>query len=171
MEQASGQRFTGLSDHYRIAAELGFPAFVRSIDDSTPINATPYVVGRTDFFAEHLPPAKCVLRDALGSALDAMPGIGLAPDILLIGGSFLVPDATPKDLDCVIFYSREEPSAVNLPRWQEQWRHRGLDMRLIPIGMDPVMVLKSALFFGALYAIDRARPGHSRGVVLVDCAK
>lgn len=171
MEHASDRPFAGLLDHYRNAAEMGFPAFPCSVDDCSPINATPYVSSRTDFFAEDIPPIKRRLRDVLAEALDAMPSIGLTPEIVMIGGSFLVPDAEPKDLDCVVFYSREEASPANLPRWQRQWGGRGLDMRLIPIGMDPVMVLKSALFFGALYARNRARPEQARGIVLLDCAR
>lgn len=171
MEQASEHPFPGLKDHYRVAAGLGFPAFIGSIDDSTPINATPYVVGLEDFLSESLPAPKRALRDALSAALKQLPEIGLQAEIVLIGGSFLQLDATPRDLDCVVFYSRPGEIAGDLAGWQARQHAHGLDLRLIPIEMDPVMVLKTALFFGALYGIGRGESKALRGLLLVDCSK
>ena len=171
MEQASEHAFPGLKDHYRVAAGLGFPAFIGSINDSTPINATPYVVGLGDFLSEPLPVAKRALRDALSTALKQLPDIGLQAEIVLIGGSFLQLDSSPKDLDCVVFYSRPGEIAGDLAGWQARQHAHGLDLRLIPIEMDPVMVLKTALFFGTLYGVSRDGSKDVRGLLLVDCSK
>lgn len=172
MEQASEHPFPGLKDHYRRAAGSGFPAFLGDVSDSNPINSTPYVVGLGDFLSEPLPMAKLALRDTLSAALAKLPGFGLQAEIVLIGGSFLRLDAEPRDLDCVVYYSRSGEIAGDLPAWQAEQKSRGLDLRLIPLEMDPVMVLKTALFFGALYGADRGEAqGVRRGLVLVDCTK
>lgn len=171
MEQASEHPFKGLKDHYRLAAGLGFPAFIGDISESNPINATPYVVGLGEFLSESLPPAKRALRDALSAALGMLPNLGLQAEIIMIGGSFLRRDSKPRDLDCVVFYSRPGDLTGDVAAWQAQQKPLGLDLRLIPIEMDPVMVLKTALFFGALYGIDRGGTQVMNGVVLVDCSK
>ena len=163
--------FSELKAHYLEAVEQGFPAFIRSIKESNPINATPYVVGLSEFLRSDLPPAKAGLLGNLGAALEMLPEIGLRAEIMLIGGSFLMRDASPRDLDCVLYYSRETEPKADLARWQADRRASGLDIRLVPIEMDPVMVLKMTLFFGVLYTFGREEQPQMRGLLLVDCSK
>jgi hypothetical protein len=171
MKNETGSQFQGLAEAYRRAADLGFPAFIHRIDESTPINATPYVVSLTDFLGEELTPVKRKLRNALASSLAELPAMGLRAEILLIGGSFLALESVPNDLDCVLYYSRRTPPSTDLALWQAKRRALGIDLRLVPIEMEPVMVLKTAIFFGVLYAGGRAVHPELRGVVLVDCSR
>ncbi len=171
MDTSPEQQFQGLKEHYLEALERGFPAFVQSIEDSTPINATPYVTTWSDFMRQEFAPPKRALVDALQGAIQELLDSGLRAEILLIGGSFLMSDAVPKDLDCVLYYTCEPETKIDLLRRQADFRAVGLDMRLLPIEMDPVMVLKTALFFGVLYTRGREASPQLRGLVLVDCSK
>lgn len=164
-------QFQGLGAHYNEAAGLGFPAFLRSIEDSTPINATPYVIGWSQFAQQAMPPPKRALLDVLGQALERLPEIGLKPEVLLVGGSFLRSDAAPNDLDCALFYSGLAAAGADLGAWQRARRMEGLDLRLMPIEMDSVMVLKTAIFFAVLYTVSRSGASPPHGVVLVDCTR
>lgn len=163
--------FSELEEHYLDAVQQGFPAFLRRIEESNPINATPYVVGLSEFLRSDLPPAKAGLLARLEAALQMLPDIGLRAEIMLIGGSFLMRDSSPRDLDCVLYYTRETEPVPDLVRWQKDRRASGLDIRLVPMEMDPVMVLKMTLFFGVLYTRGRDAQPQMRGLLLVDCSK
>lgn len=161
--------FAGLESHFLQAQRLGFPAFIGSIEQSTPLNATPYVVSMAQFDAIDWPLDRRPLLDALKTAVAQLPDNGLRAELILVGGSFLDPRLSPHDLDCALFYSRDTDCTVNLNLLQEQLRTTGLDIRLLPLDIEPVMVLKMALFFGVLYTRGRGAQPQLRGLVLIDC--
>lgn len=171
MQNSVERVFPELQAHYREAKSQGFPAFVTAIEESTPLNATPYVVSLSKFIESSWSSSRQTLIEALVSALAQLRGGGLRAEVLLVGGSFLDTGKSPRDLDCVIFYSRESDSSIDLGRWQHDQRVLGLDVRLLPIDIDPVMVLKMALFFGVLYTRGKGAQLQLRGLVLVDCSK
>lgn len=163
--------FDALGDHYRVAHAAGFPAFVTSIDDSTPLNATPYVVSLTQFAAGDWSGLRRVLVDALIAAIDALAQWQVRAELILVGGSFLDAATVPRDLDCTIFYTRDGDARADLAAWQRAQRAHGLDVRLMPLHADPVIVLKTAIYFGVLYTRGRGPHPQMRGLVLIDGSK
>ncbi len=77
-----------LESQYQRARECGFPAFVQSIDESTPLNATPYVVSLRQFVAGDWPAGRRALLDALLATIARLPQHGARAEIVLVGGSF-----------------------------------------------------------------------------------
>lgn len=137
---------------------------------SNPVNAAPYVASfeqLSDVFASDV---RRPMFESLRRALAELRSAGVQVRVVLIGGSLLDRERVPRDLDCVLFYARpDETAAMDLGRWQAKQRSLGLDARLIPIDVDPLIVLKSAIYFGLLYS-QRKQPGlPPRGMVLVDC--
>lgn len=159
-----------LDKHFVEAKRQGFPAFPKDIPSCTPLNATPYVVSLERFLSEDWTDERRVLLSGLVAAMDRLRGEGLGVELLLVGGSFLDPGKTPNDLDCVIFYSRPTEIALDLVAWQDDQKAAGLDLRLLPIDIDPVVVLKTALFFGVLYTRGSEAHPQLRGLLLVDCS-
>jgi hypothetical protein len=159
-----------LDEHFVEAKRKGFPAFPKDIASCTPLNATPYVVTLDRFLSEEWADERRVLLDRLVAAIDRLRKEGLGVELLLVGGSFLDPRKTPNDLDCVIFYSRPTEIALDLISWQDEQKARSLDLRLLPIDIDPVIVLKTALFFGVLYTRGNEAHPQLRGLLLVDCS-
>lgn len=134
------------------------------------MNATPYVVTLERFLSEDWADERRGMLDALVAAIARLRNEGLGVELLLVGGSFLDPGKTPRDLDCVIFYSRPTEITLDLVSWQDEQRALKLDLRLLPIDIDPVIVLKTALFFGVLYSRGSGTHTQLRGLLLVDCA-
>lgn len=163
-------QFPALEDHYRAAAAQGFPAFLGPIAESTPVNATPYVLGLEALRREVFDPPRHSLLQALLAALDELPAYGVAAEVLLIGGSFLRGAAAPRDLDCVVYFRRDRAEARPLEPWRQGLRAAGLDLRLVPIEMDATLVLKTAVYFSVLYTVGRAETA-PKGVLLVDCSR
>lgn len=163
-------RFSELESHFAEAKRQGFPAFIAGIDASNPLNSTPYVVSLSAFVAQDWGRARRGMVESLAAAVTHLTDAGLGVEALLIGGSFLDPRKKPRDLDCVIFYSRQADLDINLLTWQAGQHSRGLDVRLLPIDIDPVMVLKMAVYFGVLYTRGRDDSPQMRGLVLVDCS-
>jgi hypothetical protein len=158
-----------LESQYQRARECGFPAFVQSIDESTPLNATPYVVSLRQFVAGDWPAGRRALLDALLATIARLPQHGARAEIVLVGGSFLDASRSPRDLDAALFYSRCGDAPPDLAQLQDELRASCLDLRLLPLDIAPVMVLKMALYFGVLYTRGREAQPQLRGLVLVDC--
>lgn len=170
MDASLDEIFPQVRKAYVRAVSEDFPAFLDSIDLSTPLNASPYLVGLTEFVTRQRDPGRDQLVARLQDALNNLRDMGANPQALLIGGSFLDSTQTPHDLDCVVYYESEtRPSG--LARWQLKQHDRGLDLRLVPIDSDPILVLKMTLFFGALYGRGRGALPALRGTLLVDCGR
>jgi hypothetical protein len=153
-----------------VAASRGYPAFLFGETASTPTNATPYVADLGQLQAGGLLCSGQHLADTLVKALVELAGMGIQPQAVLIGGSALKPERLPKDLDCVVFYKGTPSSShMSISDWLVSMRKCALDIRLVPIDGDPILALKSALFFGALYGRHRGQTDPGKGLLLVDC--
>lgn len=171
MDATLEELFPEIRRAYLRATEKHFPAFLDSIDAGTPLNATPYIVGLTEFLNCDRDLCRARLVAQLDRSLNDLRNMGAQPQIVLVGGGFLGPSEAPKDLDCVVFYECETPVSPGLASWLSKQQHLGLDMRLIPLDTNPILVLKMALFFGALYGRGRGVAPAMRGLLLVDCAR
>lgn len=153
-----------------IAAARGYPAFLFGPANSTPINSTPYVSTLDHLRADAFGDESHSLVQALRDCLDDLSRTGATARVVLIGGSALDPERVPNDLDCVVFYEGS-PSSPDHPigAWLQRTRDARLDVRLVPLDGDPILTLKSALFFGALYSQRYGEHDHTKGLLLVDC--
>lgn len=153
-----------------VAASRGYPAFLSGEAASNPINATPYVADLSELRDGGYLRSGAELLDPLCESISDLVATGAQPLAVLIGGSALEPGREPKDLDCVVFYTGSPADGkASIAHWLEAARARSLDIRLVPIDGDPVLALKSALFFGALYARRRGDTDPGKGLLLVDC--
>jgi hypothetical protein len=88
---------------------------------------------------------------------------------MMVGGSFLRLDVdAPKDIDCVLFYRASE--TIDPRQLQQKCIEavqQGVDARIIPVDADPALLVRTAMFFGFLYAIDKRSMSLSRGSILV----
>lgn len=154
------------------AKERGFPAFLDGDRRSTPLNATPYIASLDELDVRDGSEKRSILLRNLRIGLMELEEIGLHALAILIGGSFLDQRKDPGDLDCIVFYATGlEPNLTVGSDWQIKQRARGIDARLVPLDSDPIVLLKSALFFGALYSRPTGEHESTRGLVLVDCQK
>ncbi len=152
------------------ASERRFPAFLGPVSESTPINATPYLCQWQELLTGQLLPGQSRHVRSLGELTSELGALGVSAQVILIGGSALSANDEARDLDAVMFYLGDQAIDWESVRARLGAAHiQGLDVRLVPVDVDPVVLLKNALFFGALYASnDRVRAGQ-RGQLLVDC--
>jgi hypothetical protein len=164
-----------LEAHFERAAQSGFAPFPLGVPESDPLNSTPFFCSFGDFCRlaevshqrlEILNSAKWLIRDSLENDLDVL--------LLMVGGSFLdISNLAPNDLDCVIFYKLRD-GALSIPtEWMSSIRGRAkekrIDARFVPADANFLVLIRSALYFAALYG--EAKAGSSRrGVLLVDCS-
>ncbi|WP_155616945.1 DUF6932 family protein [Xanthomonas translucens] len=160
---------SAIAESYRDSKEKGFPAFPIGVERSNPINSTPFLelIERIGELAGD--PCREGLLKQLGSLLDVLRSNGVEPIALLVGGSFLRPLVPPKDLDCVLFYQSNCDIAARLMMYQRNIAQVGVDVRFVPIDSDPLIVLKSAIYFGTLYGMRKDGDSERQGVVLFDC--
>ena len=150
----------------------GFPRFLGPIETSTPLNAAPYMVPlwrlrEGDFMSSRRP-----FIEKLIAVLDELAIEEIAPQAILIGGSILSEAVNPADLDGVIFYRSERAESLapmGLRQKLEEWKSRGLDVRLIPADGSPVLLIKIAAYFMSLYTSQRRGRPAPRGPILIDC--
>jgi hypothetical protein len=163
-----------LALEYRNAMEKDFIPFPYGIDASDPLNSTPFCAGLSAFHDFALiSDARKKLVASLTDWLADLKCNGLTPLAVMVGGSFLdcsIPN--PHDLDCVIFYRKSDGAERLDPQWLSGSRSRamaqGLDARLVPTDADLIVLLRSAIYFSALYGQSKnGRP--ARGVVLINC--
>lgn len=161
-----------LSADYGSAAKIGFPLFPQAIESSTPLNSSPYAISYDHFLRGET--VTCARRATLISSfaevVSRLPTAGIVPVAAIVGGSYLRLDREPRDLDCVIFYRRsvESRPSVSIQHIQNEFKSVDIDARLVPFDASPTLVLKAAMFFGCLYAVDRASGGSSHGCVLIE---
>jgi hypothetical protein len=148
------------------------PPFPDDIAKCHAFNASPYLLSLPRFAAGFANgPRRRQLFDALVGALATASDEGAEIVAVLVGGSYLVPQATmPKDLDAIVFYTatpgRSDVAARLRGLW-ERTKSQSLDLRFIPYDADPVVALKACSFFSLLYARTRASAELSRGAVLI----
>lgn len=159
---------------YQHAMQKGFIPFPYGIEASDPLNSTPFSVDIRAFHDFSLVSnAREKLVNSLTNWLAELELNGIKPLAFMIGGSFLdfsIPN--PRDLDCVIFYKKSDAHGMLDAEWLSNSRSRakaqGLDARLVPTDGDLTVLLRSAMYFSALYGASKTGQP-MRGVVLVEC--
>lgn len=159
---------------YREAVGLDLPPFLTHPADSTPLNATPYLV-RYALFRQT---AKAWAgRERFVVELDALIEIAerqnLSIEAILIGGSFTELDKpTIGDIDCLLFYRLgvldEGAGLAELGNIQRDAKTRGIDARFIPLG-DPLALIKLTSYFTILYSKHKNAHEIVRCLLLLDC--
>ncbi len=163
------QFFPDYQRFFQTASAAGFPAFLDDVEKSQIHNSTPYLTSWQDFVDGAVISADHALKHSFIAAIAELQFSGVSVEAILLGGSVLTPGKIAKDLDAAIFYSVPSNTDLTLIEWQFSKRRDGLDLRLIPIDIDPIVALKSAIFFGVLYTRSRDGADLRRGMVLIDC--
>lgn len=148
---------------YGDAEQRGFPAFSANIRATTPINSLPYVTTFQRFRERYTDERRNQLLVRLDQVMQRARVLGVSIDYMLCGGSFTQLDKTPNDLDCVLFYRLSPEAAVAAPDLQQLQVvaiKAGVDCRLIPLDGSPLVLLKSAIYFGLLYALEMREPDY-----------
>jgi len=159
-----------LDARFEKARGLGFPAFPDGVSESTPLNSAPYVISMAQLEALAADDNRREMVGQIGSVIRNLAESGVETRILLIGGSFLDHAKRPKDMDCVLFYvAGEDGVDMNLERYRLECHRSGLDVRFLPLDIDPILVLKTAIFFGLLYSRSKDQGADARGCLLVQC--
>jgi hypothetical protein len=156
---------------FQQAEARDFPPFLTGERQSTPVNATPYVVNLSDLVAGRALARRKRFVKELASAVGALKAMGAEGVAALLGGSAIGPKPEPGDLDCALFYRWVEGRAAadSLADLQTSAKARGLDLRLLPVDGDPLLLIKTVSFFSMLYSKNAGERTIVRGLVLVDC--
>ncbi|WP_313247191.1 DUF6932 family protein [Stenotrophomonas rhizophila] len=160
-----------IAESYRLAKKSGFPAFPLGVGRSNPVNATPFLERIDRIWEMGTDPIREQLLRRLASLLDILRAAEVEPLALLVGGSFLRPPVICKDLDCVLFYQCDHDPASLLQGYRCRIGKVGVDVRFVPVDSDPLVVLKSAIYFGTLYTMQKTGDSERAGAVLFDCRK
>lgn len=152
-------------------ARSGFPMFYGNVDDSSPLISGPYVVSydeiRTVIGAMG---SRDQLLRSLNTLLDELKNY-VTIETLMIGGSVLIPEvATPRDIDCFLFYSAMNGGAHGVGvdkamKWVRKYRQKGVDMRLFPVDGPGWLTVKLAGYSAGLFSASRT--GRAQGPVIV----
>lgn len=154
------------------AASQHFPPFVGPEQESTPLNATPYIAHLSEAGTEGFLSNREGFIEQLRVGLARLAALSARPVAALLGGSALDAKPDPSDLDCVVFYEADEahpPSGSALLDLQRALKRRRLDIRFVPIDGDPLLLIKIVSYFTILYSKSRESLSIKRGLVLLDC--
>ncbi|MBV8686999.1 MAG: hypothetical protein JOZ90_15540 [Alphaproteobacteria bacterium] len=154
------------------AIKSGLPVFAAPLGEETTLNSSPYIMslqrvarafGRTS--------RRRGLLDALRGALARAAALGVDSRMILLGGSFVHSEAEPSDIDGLLFYALpEQRSEAGLHRWRRELAGQPLDLQFCPVDVDPLVLVKRAIFFSNHFSYDRQAQGLIRGTVLVPLA-
>lgn len=173
MNSASEYRAKLLSQ-FDDAMGKGFVTFPYGVEASNPINSTPFFADVRAFHSfSHVSERRKKLVSSLTKFLVELQLNGLKPLTFMVGGSFLdFSVSNPRDLDCVIFYQQCESSVIGNTEWISNTRRiakvEDLDVRLVPTDGDLIVLLRSVIYFSALYGASK-NGKTSRGTILIDC--
>jgi hypothetical protein len=163
---------------FRKAADLGFPPFLTTIAESSPLNAAPYLAPYRDFMDIALQwPGRQALIAGLDHVRQSSEEHGIAIDAILLGGSFAdLSNAAPRDVDCLLLYRRADSArpvdAPALAELRRSAKRNGVDVRFLPLDADPIPLVKSLCYFTILFCQDKVEGADARGgrgLVLLDC--
>lgn len=150
------------------AGKVGFPNFPVGVAASTPLNSAPFLARLDTLRDRYTSQTHVELLDALEGLIQSSRDFGVRLRVGLLGGSFTDQSARPRDLDCVLFYENARTcGAPPLGKFVEIARAQSLDVRMVPLDASPLVTLKSAVFFGLLYAQSRGGAGGA-GLLLLD---
>ena len=156
-------------DHAR---PRSFAAFPKGVEQSNPLNGAPYIFSWEAFVSEFsFDEVRKARTSILAQACAKLADAGLRVEFIMIGGGHIAREAArPKDLDCVIFYSVEQPDTADLamiPDLQKALLARRVDARLVPFDGAPVLAAKMVGFFTLLYSSTKGADDR-KGMVLVE---
>jgi hypothetical protein len=174
-----GLRFTDtLLDAFNLAyASAKHPnlsAFPQGVSSSNAFNATPFVVSVEQFTIDFDRSCRRLeLWKSFSKIIKQLEEFGFSPQFALFGGSYLdTKNDSPKDLDGVVFYTRDSslsPNLKALSTLQAEAHELNLDIRLVPLDMHPAILAKTTGFFSILYSQNR-KGGMTRPCVIVTFA-
>ncbi len=164
-----------LHSEFEKAVTNGFLAFPEGVDNSNPLNSTPFFSSFLEFSNRmDFSRRRKTLLVRLAALIKEISEQSIEPQVVMIGGSFLdTSNPSPNDIDCVIFYRSGFQSIATAGQWMSTIRDRAkavrLDARFVPTDGNFIVLLRSAIYFASLYR-ESKNGAESRGVVLLDCS-
>ena len=147
------------------------PMFGKQFGQETVFNSSPYVLSYTDFRAvygndQH----RLALIDALEGKLKFAGTLGLIIDLVLIGGSFLRLEETPRDIDGLGFYHIQDCVNVEtvIEKFENNDHHLSCDLKICPVDCGAAVIVKRAIFFSNIFSYDKKDEILKFGTLLVD---
>ncbi len=156
------------------ALAQGVPLFLDAdIAKASPGNASPYLIDNGDFTALFSgSERRADLIAALRERINSMQPHFIVHAIM-IGGSMLdLSEASPHDLDAVVFYALNTAEAsADTARYLAGLMHAAkeddLDLRFVPTDSEPHILIRAACFFAALYSSRRELVDPRKGALLL----
>lgn len=154
------------------AAAANFPPFTTGLRTETPLNSAPYLLDLEEFDSLFATTADriAILAD-LHSALNRLEAAGVVWRMLLVGGSFIRRAARPSDLDAMVLYAIDPAQGAAarevLRGWSAAQRGMKVDLSFCPVDVDPMILVKRAIFFSNVFSYDRASDCMIHGTVMV----
>ena len=154
----------------------GFPAYPQAVDLSSPTNSSPYRMTAADLReAFQDDPWRLHLLANVDTVLDELASRGVNIPGFLIGGGFVrrLKDGTrPRDIDSVAFYKAEGVSpdevAPALSGAARAAKSLQIDMRFCPLDANPILMMKSLIFYSVLFRKSEGRMEIENGLILYD---
>lgn len=140
---------------YAMARSSGFAFFPQGERRSTPLNAYPFHLRLNDLDRDwSFSSRRRQLSANVRVLLTWLEETNAAPFAMLVGGSFADRSvASPSDLDAVLYYMYAPISVVHLEELQAKSKvELDIDVRMIPVDGDPLLVIRTAAYFGILYS-------------------
>lgn len=151
------------------------PAFTTAIEDCAPGNSSPYVIGWGEFQAVELSGRRRHLRSELLRMTIWLSQFGISSPIIMVGGSVLRESESPcpRDVDAVAFYEVKGGCRRNdITELQGKVNSMSdVDIRLIPLDLPAIDVIKIGAYFAMLYARSRHHGQSPNGVILLDMGR
>ena len=158
---------------YQRVRSSGFLAFPDGERRATPLSAFPFHLRLSDLDSDwQFAPQRVMLVSNMRGLLDRVVETGAIPYALLIGGSFA--DRTveaPRDVDAVLFYSGAADTTRLAKLQIEAKTALFIDCRMVPVDADPLIVIRSSVFFGLLYSKREGSMVITRPPLYVDLAE
>lgn len=147
------------------------PVFGAQFGQETVLNSSPYVLSYDKFCQIYRQDDnRLMLLDILENKLKYASSLGLIIDIILVGGSFIRIDETPKDIDILGFYyieTNKDPEKT-LRQFELDQDILHCDLKICPIDCGIAVILKRALFFSNIFSYDKKDKTLKFGTLLVD---
>ncbi len=104
----------------------------------------------------------------LDSHLNDLANNGIIVDVLLIGGSFVIRDLIPSDIDVLIPYRLDPLCDFNRAiEFLRKSTTVELDLRYVPQDADAAIFIKMISFFTLIYSYDKTADHLSKSVFIV----
>ena len=154
------------------------PAYSQPVDLCSPTNSSPYRMTKEDLASVlKNDPWRLRLLDNVNTILDELEGYGVGVPAFLIGGGFvrrLKNGTKPNDIDGLALYRIDGnvPNAIRaLAAAVSKAKRLHIDMRLCPIDIDPITMMKTTIFYSVLFSKAEGRMEIENGLILYDRTK